>query len=209
MDDVSASNPAPKRVKKASAKAAEAAAIAKSVPMAPPDGTVSEQPLETPKLVEVPKEGPKQLPWTPEQEALLVDEVHKNKACERGDMGAKFEAISEALFNYPTFKAYKKVKGPTLQKKFNRLKEQCKRDWAMDGEGANLSGLASMDTDDFPQYKKVLYRMIVKEMKACNEKEAATAKDKQRNESMLTHEKVSLLLITPFSFLMFTCCRQC
>ena len=62
-----------------------------------------------------------------EQEAMLVDEVWKNKAFERGDMGAKFEAISEQLFKSKTFNAYKKVKGPTLQKKFMRLKDTCKK----------------------------------------------------------------------------------
>ena len=59
----------------------------------------------------------------------------------------------------------------------------------MDGEGANLSGLA--DREDFPAFKKVLYRIIVKEMKTSHEKEAATAKQKLRNAAMLTHEKVN------------------
>ena len=54
-------------------------------------------------------------------------------------MGAKFEAIADSLFKSLTFKAHKKVKGSTVQKKFQRLKDSCKREWAMDGEGANLS----------------------------------------------------------------------
>ena len=181
MDDHTTSDPAPKRVKKASAKASESSALAKPPPMNPPDGTVAE----------APEVGPKQLPWTAEQEAMLVDEVWKNKAFERGDMGAEFEAISEQLFKSKTFNAYKQVKGPTLQKEFMRMKDNCKKEWAMDGEGANLSGLADMDTEDFPAFKKVIYRIIVKEMKTSHEKEAATAKQKLRNAAMLTHEKVN------------------
>ena len=51
-----------------------------------------------------------------------------------------------------------------------------------------------MDTQDFPQFKKMIYKIIVKEMKTSNEKEAITLKEKFRNESMLTHEKVSIAI---------------
>lgn len=212
MDDSSPPNPAAKRTKKPSAKAAETAATTRPSPMMQPDGT-EVLPLETPQQpVETAKEGPKQLPWTPEMQAMLVDEVWRSKAYEHGEMGAKFEAIAEALFKSSTFKGYKKVKGPTIQKKFLRLKDSCKRDWAMDGEGANLSGLSSMDTEDFPQFKKTIYNIILKEMKSSHQKEAVTLKEKFRNESMLTHEKVSIavyLIPLPLFFSSLPFARRC
>ena len=134
-----------------------------------------------------------QIVWTDNIISLLLDKIVAKNATEHGKMDERFDEITKELFELDSFKNFTKVKGDSIRAYFTKLKKNCKAKWAMDSEGANLSGLAEFDSDARKPWEKKLYTLIVKEMKGEKGKAITTVKGIQREISMLTHERTVLL----------------
>ena len=149
-----------------------------------PDGTEAPAPVPGKRV---------QIVWSDSVISLLLDKIVAINATEYKKMDERFEQIATELFKLESFKTFTKVKGDSIRSYFTKLKKECKAKWAMESEGANLSGLEEFDSDSLKPWEKKMYTLIVKELKGEKGKAVTGAKSIQREISMLQHERAILL----------------
>ena len=142
-----------------------------AVELPQPDGTGPKEAVPAKRV---------QIVWTDDVISLLLDKIVAKNATEHGKMDERFDEITAELFQLDSFKNFSKAKGDSIRAYFTKLKKECKAKWAMDSEGANLSGLAEFDSDARKPWEKKLYTLIVKEMKGEKGKAITTVKGIQR-----------------------------
>ena len=154
--------PPPKKKQKTSTVAI---AVVPDEPLPPadlpqPDGTgtaVGAKEVVPPKRV--------QIQWTDEVCNLFMEKIVEKNAQEHGHMKERFEVIATELYKLDLFKNFTVVKGDSFQSRFLTMKKEAKTKWALDCEGANLSGLAEFNSDAQKPWEKILYTLIVRELK--------------------------------------------
>ena len=150
----------PKKKSKTAPAPVVAPVVAVIVPPEPavelpqPDGTGPKEAVPAKRV---------QILWTDDVINLLLDKIVAKNATEHGKMEERFEEIATELFKLESFKTFTKVKGDSIRAYFTKLKKDCKAKWALDCEGANLSGLAEFDSDALKPWGKKLYTLLVKE----------------------------------------------
>lgn len=80
-------------------------------------------------------------------------------------MGDCFPNVAEQLLLLDPFKG-SVIKGESLMTTYSRTKKECTKKWAMDQEGANLSGIVKFDSSALKPWEKVIYQIILAEMKS-------------------------------------------
>ena len=119
------------------------------------------------------------------EERAYMDEVGKTKDKTK-TKDYKYKTIACALSKDPAFLPFLPLSAETLKKKYMRKSEKVSVKYALEREGSNLSALSEKDIVD--PLELMLYSMKVKELKYSREREFIKAKDKKRQEDMLTHE---------------------
>jgi len=128
------------------------------------------------------------IPWTNEQLQLLMQTYNKvANSGKKMNRDETFKLITAELSLQPHFALYTPINPTTVLKKFNREKKAILEKYALDREGANLSGL-----NDMSLWENILYKILEKEATTKKSKEEETKKQKLRNVSMLTHEQKML-----------------
>ena len=151
--------------------------------LAPPDGTIEEEAKKAKRT---------QIQWNDQRDELLMDKVIAHNALERGFMKERFQAIADELFKLEAFKNYSLVNGGTFQKRYTDMRKDAVKRWAIDEEGANLSGLAEFDSSALKGWERKLYTIILREEKSSKGKAITTVHGLNREISMLTHEKAGI-----------------
>ena len=140
------------------------------------------------------KKGP-DIKWTDDNLRRFLEQVDKNKAylaepgatvAKGNTIGQKFDVIAIYLSTLPAFAANIPIQGAALKKKWDRERTFVATKYALDKEGANLSGLEDISILD--PNEKFIYSMVISAMKYGEEKEVVREKDKKRENTMLTHE---------------------
>jgi len=127
------------------------------------------------------------VPWNKDQLYYLIMEVQKQQAYKKTTvkMEDKWTVVVENLWKRPLFAPFTKVKWDSAQRKFQRELEQVKKTYALEEEGANLSGLgeASESTKALMSIAEELHNTKIVA-------DQAKEKDAKVKKVMLTHEKV-------------------
>ena len=129
-------------------------------------------------------------PWTEAREFTLVNYIYKEKGHLRTEtnMVDKFNSISLKLRIDSAFIGREFLDGTALKKKWDRISPCVDLKYAISAEGANLS---SLEEEPSPLEKLVL-DLLKERYETSKAKDEQKAKDKIRNEKMLTHEKSML-----------------
>jgi hypothetical protein len=129
-------------------------------------------------------------PWTVAREFTLVNYVFKEKGHLRTDVNLndKFNAISRKIVADQAFPTESSLDGAALKKKWERLAAAADAKYAISEEGANLSHLE----EDGTQTEKLILSMLREKFETARAKDEQKAKDTERNEKMLTHERTML-----------------
>lgn len=131
----------------------------------------------------------KKFGWNPQRELTLVHYVLKEKGYIRTDINLtdKFNTISRKVNTEQDF-AGSQLDGAALKKKWDRISLTIDTKYSISMEGANLSGL-----DEEPsEIEKLVLQMLRERFETAKVKEEQKAKDTERNEKMLTHERKML-----------------
>jgi hypothetical protein len=120
-----------------------------------------------------------EIQWSEQREYVLVN-IIKNRNAHCKTKGAKMEDKKLIAFNdlrlHPSFSDVRDVVTLNgIMQKFNRLKTYVKSKYALDAEGANLSGLP----ENPPRVEALLYKMIQDEMQT---KVSVSLKKKKEDE---------------------------
>ena len=116
--------------------------------------------------------------WNEELDFTFVSAVHKHKAYKRTkgcSIEDKFKLVTANLLGLPIFKNAD-INDDMLFKKWSRLTKQIETKYALDGAGANLSGLS----DEPPELDKLVMLMLKEKVKLKDT--AAKLKGKEREE---------------------------
>lgn len=114
------------------------------------------------------------LPWNPKQVEALVMSAQIESAYKKTKvtMEVKWTAVVNRLFEQELFKRYNRPKWDSVQAKFNRLRKDISNKYALEKEGANLSGL-----DTASEVDRAFISMIKECLKTEMEKDEANEKD--------------------------------
>jgi glycerol-3-phosphate cytidylyltransferase-like family protein len=127
----------------------------------------------------------KSIIWDEQREHILAAIVLKHKAYKKtkGDKKEdKWERVKRDVFRMAAFNSFTPI---DLSKKWERMVKYVKAKFALEEEGANLSGLP----ENLPSSVHLVYQMTVEVMQTQLEAREATEKEKARNHAMLTHEE--------------------
>jgi hypothetical protein len=102
-------------------------------------------------------------------------------------MEDKFKLVTATLVALPVFK-HADINDDMLYKKWSRLTKQIETKYALDGEGANLSGLS----DEPPDMDKLVLLMLKEKSELKDNAAEVKGKERERNEKMLCHENTIL-----------------
>jgi stress response protein YsnF len=126
--------------------------------------------------------------WNENLETVLVASVLKRKAYMKtkdNSLETKWSLVQSDCSKSPFFFEYlSKLTVECLKKKFHYMKHHIESTYALDGEGANLSGLP----ENISSNDKMVYNMIVEESTYKRDKEEENEKKRKRNTAMLSHE---------------------
>lgn len=127
--------------------------------------------------------------WSPSAEHKLVSMAMKHKAYKRTRrrMDDKWSDVRTELMNHREFSSCPELSWRNIRQKFDRMKKEVTSKYALEAEGANLSGLP--DPSEVSAAESLMYDIVVELLKYKNEKEELEAKERSRQASMLTHEK--------------------
>lgn len=130
--------------------------------------------------------------WSESLEGVLVASVQKRKAFMRTKdmtLDAKWTLVHSDCFQHPLFVNHKNfLTVESCKKKFKRMRDAISSKYALEEEGANLSGLKS----DVSSTEKSIYNMVQEELKVSQEKIELSEKKANRNSLMLHHESIIL-----------------
>jgi hypothetical protein len=134
--------------------------------------------------------------WNENLETVLVNSVLKRKAYMKtkdNTLEAKWSLVQSDCVKHPFFvELVSKLTIEAVKKKFTRMRSTVEQNYALDGEGANLSGLPEHATSN----EKCIFNMIVEEAQTKRSKDEDNAKKRQRNLKMLEHESKILPFTT-------------
>ena len=150
----------------------------------PPDGTGP--------LAEATKPKRTQIQWNDERDEMLIDKVTALDPNDKRKLEDRFQDIADDLFKTEAFKNFTVVKGGTFQRRYTEMKKDALKRWAIDEEGANLSGLPEFDSSKLKGWEMKLYTILLREEKGAKGKAVTTVHGINREISMLTHEKEGL-----------------
>jgi hypothetical protein len=87
--------------------------------------------------------------WTDLAMKLLINSAYKQEAYKKTsvNMEVKWEMVKAELKGHETFRNWPDVTAKNLRQKFNRYKDDVTKRYALEQEGANLSGLAEQVND--------------------------------------------------------------
>ena len=87
--------------------------------------------------------------WTDFAMKLLINAAYKQEAYKKTaiNMDKKWELVRAELTLHPTFRTWTDMSAKNLRQKFNRFKDDTSKKYALDQEGANLSGLDAEASD--------------------------------------------------------------
>lgn len=128
--------------------------------------------------------------WSEGREFTLVNIIFKEKGHLRTDMNLadKFIIICSKFLRDQSLPQGLSIDGVSLKKKWDRISSAVEVKYSLSEEGSNLSGLeeAASETD------KLIICMLRERFELSRLKDEQKAKDSERNEKMLTHEKFVL-----------------
>lgn len=87
--------------------------------------------------------------WTDNAMKLLINSAYKQEAYKKTSMNMelKWEMVRSELIAHDPFRNHPEVTAKNLRQKFNRFKDDVNKKYALEQEGANLSGLAEHISD--------------------------------------------------------------
>jgi hypothetical protein len=87
--------------------------------------------------------------WTDNAMKLLINSAYKQEAYKKTSMNMelKWEMVRSELIAHDPFRNHPEVTAKNLRQKFNRFKDDVNKKYALEQEGANLSGLAEHIND--------------------------------------------------------------
>jgi hypothetical protein len=135
--------------------------------------------------------------WDETSLKLMLAFVKKHKAHMKTSgrtFEQKWEDVTKELFNHCNYLNCVKLNGGSVKKHYDRLARIVNDKFSLTTEGSNLSGLPEQASDN----DKMIYDLLVERMRLEKDKELSKEKDKQREDTMLTHEKNILeMFISP------------
>jgi len=131
-----------------------------------------------------------QIHWTSHLEGILINACRDNKVYLRTSdmtMDQKFQLVRAVMIDHDSCRGIvNELSVECLKRKWQRLRKDVVKKYALDTEGSNLSGLA--DPDDISINEKLILIILKEEEAKKDAKKADDEKKEKRKAAMLTHE---------------------